>query len=157
MIVFMMLSSQCSTKYAWVIDADLILGSSYLHLLLHTINTPQYTHTILGASGYILPVPLPGLTSNTKPSWSHPVNFLGKGQYQGQFDDISASGMSSSDQNLLHYPDVDNGVFADSVLEVDFLSGMWFMETEVVKYFLSEVNRVVYVCLVWWIVMDLVC
>lgn len=122
---------QCTTKYAWVIDADVIPGSSYLHLLLHSIQTAPYSHSILGAGGYILPVPSTGLSSSgtTGPGDVHEP---------GLTDDISASGVSSSDKDLLKYPNAADGIFADTVLEVDLLYGMWFLEAELGKYFFIE-------------------
>lgn len=126
-----MFNGQCSTKYALVLDRDVIPGSSYLQLLLRTSHTTEYSHHILGTDGYILPVPDTGHYHSTI-----------AGQSSAGTDDVSEVGVSSSHGHALRYPNPSTGVFADNVMTVDFLSGMWFLETEIVKYFLLEVSDV---------------
>lgn len=117
----------------------MIPGTSLLELFVRTSQTALYKHSILGAIGYILP--LPG-AAPPPPAFPAMMEISTDDIFSGGEGDISASRMK-----WLRYPDPERGVFADHVMRVDLLNGLWFLEAQIVKHFLAEVCGVVSCCL----------
>jgi hypothetical protein len=107
------LALQAHTKYVWIFDDDVLPGSRFLELLLHTIQTEEY-RGLLGTIGWIMP----GLTP------------------AGHFKPYRHPGPSGG----LMVPDAKYSISVPRLQTADLLCSMWFLERDWVRYLFAEVR-----------------
>jgi hypothetical protein len=115
-----------------MLDADVTPGENVLSHLLHTAHTAEFHTSVLGYAGWVMPAP--NSESNLFDSYSsnentNTINTNMRGN----------DGSTSGGGGLL-YPDRANGIFPDMSMEVDCLTGMWFMRTALMRLHIDEVS-----------------
>lgn len=128
---------KCQTKYAWILEPNVVPGTRFLELLLHTIQISEYSSSLLGYQGEIFSVE--SLSHESHHPFTFPSGMI-KDKLISQFHwgRYHQNGQEQM-KDMILYPDRRYEPIAERILEVDSLHKMWFLDVHLVlPLFLQE-------------------